>query len=114
MCDHTACSTDDDPLVPVAQITAHSARNMADCAYGKVSWSLSGRVQADPKEHGYIGAFGHTNNTGELSALYWAMQRALRRPPRRGREEIHSDSLYAINMAPGRWVPKVPRTREMI
>ena len=114
ICNSTADHTADDPAVPLTQITANSATNMADCMHGKVSWSLSGCVQTDPKEHDYVGAVGHTNNTGELSAIYWAIQRALQRPAQRGREEIHSDSLYGINMTTGVWVPKVPRTREMI
>ena len=114
ICNSNADHTADDPAVPLTQITANSATNMADCMHGKVSWSLSGCVQTDPKEHDYVGAVGHTNNTGELSAIYWAIQRALQRPAQRGREEIHSDSLYGINMTTGVWVPKVPRTREMI
>ena len=55
-----------------------------------------------------------TNNTGELSALYWALHRARARRPRVGKEVIHSDSLYAINMATGKWMPKVKRNAAMI
>ena len=61
-----------------------------------------------------IGAEGHTNNTGELSALHGALTRALRRPKGRGRETIWSDSLYAINMTNGRWMPRSTRNRTLV
>ena len=73
-----------------------------------------GAVQVRPEESDYIGASAHTNNTGELSAMYWALQRALQRPQNHGQEEIHSDSLYAINMTTGKWTPKAKRAREMV
>ena len=47
----------------------------------------------------------HTNNTGEITALYVALTRALRRPRGAGREDVHTDSLYALNMATGKWMP---------
>merc|ERR1712185_86360 len=64
----------------------------------------------------FLDAPGHTNNTGELSGLYYALERAGRRQPRRGREEIMSDSLYALNMTTGRWMPskKGQRNADMI
>ena len=46
----------------------------------------------------------HTNNTGELTAMYCALERALgrlRRP-----HVIHSDSLYTIHMTTGRWMTR--------
>ena len=73
------------------------------------------RVAIDEQDRGnYIDAPGMTNNTGELTALYWALQRARTRRPGAGREVIHSDSLYAINMATGKWMPKVKRNAPMI
>ena len=62
----------------------------------------------------YIGAKAHTNNTGELTALYNALATALRRRPGVGREEIWADSLYAINMASGKWMPKSKRNSEIV
>ena len=67
---------------------------------------FAGQVKTDEKEKDYIGAAAHTNNTGELSAMYYALRRAERRGRGRGREEIHSDSLYAINMTTGKWMPR--------
>ena len=69
----------------------------------------SGLVEDDPKKPGYIGAPGHTNNTGEMTALWVALSNASRRPAGEGREEIHTDSLYAMNMTTGKWMPKVKR-----
>jgi len=114
ICDSDEHHSDDDPLIPVAQITANSDANLADCMFGKVTWSLSGTVQITPDEDDHIGALAHTNNTGELSAIYWALQRALQRPRFLGQDEIHSDSLYAINMTTGKWTPKAKRAREMV
>ena len=63
----------------------------------------------------YIGAPTHTNNTGEITALHVALTRALRRPRGAGREEIHTDSLYALNMATGKWMPsRGHRNTEMV
>ena len=61
-----------------------------------------------------LGAKAHTNNTGELSAVYYAVKSAQSRTPGQGREEIRSDSLYAIHMTEGTWMPRQPRNREMI
>jgi ribonuclease HI len=74
----------------------------------------AGTVQDDPKQPRYIGASAHTNNTGELTAMHFALSRALMRPSGQGREIVWSDSLYAINMTTGRWLPKSPRNREMV
>ena len=52
---------------------------------------------------GDIGAKAHTNNTGELTAIYAALHEALQRPPGKHRDIIESDSTYSINMATGRW-----------
>jgi ribonuclease HI len=75
---------------------------------------MSGMVETDVEDPSYIGAIAHTNNTGELSALYYSVRRALTRARHAGLEEIHSDSTYAINMTTGKWLPKVRRTRKMI
>ena len=42
------------------------------------------------------------------------IKRALRRQPRVGREQLWSDSLYAINMTTGRWMPKRNKNGDMI
>ena len=63
-------------------------------------------MQEDSLKPDYIGAPAPTNNTGEMSAMYYALQRTLQRPRASGREEIHSDSLYAIHMATGKWMPQ--------
>ena len=66
----------------------------------------AGRVITDPKRPEYIGAAKHTNNTGELSAVYHALTRApsLLRP---GEElVIMPDSQLAICTTTGAWASK--------
>ena len=68
-----------------------------------------------PLDDTHIGATAHTNNTGELTAIYVALSNALRRRKGRGKEIIWSDSLYAINMITGAWVPsKRSRNKEVV
>ena len=74
--------------------------------WGRVAWVENGQVITDPHMDGYIGAPGPTNNTGELTAMYVALTRACSRAPGSGREEIHTDSLYALNMTTGKWMPR--------
>ena len=54
----------------------------------------------------YLGAEAHTNNTGELSGVAHACRYALHIEKPTPRVEIHSDSMYAINVSTGRWKPK--------
>ena len=75
-----------------------------------ITWTCSGQVQTEPGERDYIGATTETNNTGELSALHYAIARARTRPRGAGHECIAADSTYAINMATGKWLPK-PRSK---
>ena len=64
----------------------------------------------DRAEREYIGADKHSNNTGELSAIYWAIKEA---EERRAREiVVRYDSKYAAGMARGLWQPK--RNKELI
>ena len=92
--------------IPIKQLTTGEDTGPV----GTLTYVESARVAVDEGDD-HIGAPGMTNNTGELSALYWALHRARARRPRIGREVIHSDSLYAINMATGTWMPKVKRKR---
>ena len=62
----------------------------------------------------YIGAEHHSNNTGELTGLHQAILRAKTRPRGTGREEICSDSTYAINMTTGKWMPRKERNQSII
>ena len=66
---------------------------------------MSGEVVTDSTQKEHIGAVAHTNNTGELTAMYYAMRRALTRTRNAGQEVIWSDSLCAINMSTGKWMP---------
>ena len=66
----------------------------------------AGQVVTERDEDGYIGARAHTNNTGELSAMHHALCRALTRLRGAGREVIHTDSLYTMNMTMGKWMPR--------
>ena len=78
---------------------------------GTLEWATAGQVVTERDEDGlpppgYIGARAHTNNTGELSAMHHALRRALTRPRGAGCEIIHTDSLYAMNMTTGKWMPR--------
>ena len=101
-CDRTPDGTGAGGLrVPLGQLTTHGPDGGG---YARLAWIKVGTVQDEREQPDYIGACGHTNNTGELSAMYYALERALQR--RGTREVIHSDSLYAINMARGAWMPR--------
>ena len=60
--------------------------------------------EANPDDD--IGAAAHTNNAGELSAMYYALRRVASRPAGREREVVHTDSLYAMHMTTGHWMPR--------
>ena len=72
-----------------------------------------GTVVTEPGRKNYVGATKHSNNTGELTALIEAIRRCATRREGIAREIIHSDSLYAINMASGKWTPR-KRQNELI
>lgn len=86
---------------PMGQLTSAGP---AETARGELTWVSCGTVVTEPDERHYIGAHAHTNNTGELTAMSWALQRAQQAPA--ARHEIYSDSLYTINMTTGKWVPR--------
>ena len=61
-----------------------------------------GQVQTDPHSPAYIGAVGHTNNTGELSALGEAIRWLLEEDPDKSRSILlRPDSEYAMGVAIG-------------
>ena len=72
---------------------------------GKMVKIATGPVQTDPTKPDYIGALVGSNNTGELSAIYWALVYADRLRPD-SEVEIRGDSMYAGKMATGEWRPK--------
>jgi ribonuclease HI len=95
------------PRIPIGQLLAPAGGSAESTEGGtaRLEWVLSGQVQIDPQADDYIDATAHTNNTGELSALYYALVRAGTRPRGAGKEVVHTDSLYALNMATGKWMP---------
>jgi ribonuclease HI len=95
------------PRIPIGQLLAPAdgGEGSAEGGTARLKWVLSGKVQIDPQADDYIDATAHTNNTGELSALYYALVRAGARPRDAGKEVVHTDSLYALNMATGKWMP---------
>jgi len=104
---------------PTAFARADVTRNAQDTrcersGHAKLKNVRASTVVIEPNEHEYIGAEAHTNNTGELTAMYHALSNALMRPAGEGREIIWSDSLYTINMTTGRWRPRCPRNREIV
>ena len=64
----------------------------------------------EPDEPGWIGATKHSNNTGELTALFRALERAEARDADGPAEEIWTDSLYARNMTLGLWKTRPKRS----
>ena len=97
-------------LVPLGQLTDRGVEG--DGARAVVAWATAGSVvttddvkKGARSEH-YIGAAAHTNNAGELSAMYYALRRVAARPRRQAREVVHTDSLYAMHMTTGRWMPR--------
>jgi ribonuclease HI len=65
---------------------------------------LAGPVVVDATAPSYIGAAKASNNTAELSALYWAL--TFVRNSDLKRVEVRYDSTYAYNMTVGRWTPR--------
>ena len=108
MCD--GCGAAD--CVPLAQYTSQGQ----DPAKGKgrITWTMLGAVQHEPSEPGDIGARACTNNTGELSAMYYAIERARGRARGRGKEIIWTDSLYTMHMTTGRWMTRSKRNAVLV
>ena len=90
-------------FIPLSQITFSGLDGKGN---GKLVDAIAGKVQTDPTGPRYMGAAAHTNNTGELTGMRVALQAAGKRGRGAGGEVIHSDSLYAINMTTGKWMPK--------
>ena len=66
---------------------------------------VCGHVVTDAQQPGYTGAERPTNNTGELTAIAQALEYIL--ADRSGRPVlVRYDSLYAGNMAAGKWRPR--------
>ena len=97
------CDGHGEVTVPLSQITQGADNNGAKTA--SITWSTSGRVETCDEAPGHLGATAHTNNTGEMSALFYAINRAANRDSGNARDIIHTDSLYAKNMATGKWMP---------
>lgn len=79
---------------------------------GTVVEEQSGRVITDPNHPLWLGAEIGSNNTGELTAIYWALEWALLHADVDASEyegngivTIYSDSNYALNMVFGNWKP---------
>ena len=80
----------------------------------KMTWAAAGIVETDPDGDEYIGATKHTNNTGELTAMHIMLRRALTRHAGHTEETLHSDSLYAINMTTGKWMPRKQANQALV
>ena len=105
-------STEDgDALVCLDQVTTAPP---AEPLYAWLTWASSISVQIEDGGAGHIGAHAHTNNTGELTALHEAIARADSRPAGTAYEEIRTDSLYAMNVTTGRWLPRSARNRDIV
>ena len=94
---------------PLSQWTSTGPAN-GDRA--ELTWVDHREVCTEPGEAGYVGAAAHTNNTGEITAMYHALRRAAKRPERT--HVIHSDSLYTIHMTTGKWMPRQKGVRNRV
>jgi ribonuclease HI len=72
---------------------------LKDHRSGEVVHWRSGWVETDFRSEQYVGAEKHTNNTAELSAIYWALFYLHRNGIKEAR--LYSDSLYSIRAAQG-------------
>lgn len=74
---------------------------------GEILASYAGPVITDPDEISHVGAEVGSNNTAELSAIWWALY-IMRALSLLGDVEvtIYGDSEYAGKMANGSWKPK--------
>ena len=70
-----------------------------------VTGASAGRVNVTPATEGYQGATRHSNNTAEMTALLEAIRGEAGRTAA-GPTEFDVDSLYAVNIATGKWVIK--------
>ena len=66
----------------------------------------SGRVELKQTSHGYCGAKRHSNNSGELTALLKAVKKEASAPAPEGGTTFRVDSIFAINVANGRWLAR--------
>ena len=94
---------------PLAQIGRGGA--LGDVV-ANLTWADRGEVAMEGEGRDFIGAEAHTNNTGELTAMYKALQRAERRPTIA--HVVHSDSLYTIHMTTGHWAPRCGRNKAIV
>ena len=104
-------SPETDVTISLAQATEEGQEGGP---WGTLTWTKVGQVETNEAEHTYIGASAQTNNTGELTGLYYALKRAQSRTAGEGKEVIRSDSLYALNMTTGKWKPRTRRNREIV
>jgi hypothetical protein len=72
--------------IPLAQINTSTVNGSK--LFGTVTWAMSGIVETDAEDPSYLGAAAHTNNTGELSALYYSIRRALTRARHAGSKKF--------------------------
>ena len=82
-----------------------------------MTWAAAGIVETDPHGDEYIGATKHTNNTGELTAMHrscCADGALVARHAGQAEETLHSDSLYAINMTTGKWMPRKQANQALV
>ena len=75
---------------------------------------LWGPVPTDETDDFFCGCSVASNNTGELTALHEAIARVASRPAGNAYEEIRTDSLYAMNVTTGRWLPRSARNRDIV
>ena len=111
------CAQEGTPdAMPMGQLLASTQAGgpQPDSYHARLIGVKNGTVEDDPKSPEHIGAVAHTNNTGELTAVYEAVLSALARDAGAGSEVVWSDSLYAINMTTGKWRPKCTRNREIV
>ena len=62
---------------PFGAAEAGGGQDHPEQAEGRLTWIKADMVDDDPSAPAYIGAAAHTNNTGELSGMWYALERAV-------------------------------------
>ena len=96
------------------QVGTYDPEGLPPETVGILTHVQGGPVVEDPRDTGYVGATKQSNNTGELTALFYALRRAYQRNRDAPAEDIYTDSLYARNVTLGVWRGKRRKHAKMI
>ena len=109
------CSPTEAESFDMRQVGTYTSEDPPPTTRARLTHVWGGPVEVGkPSPPHCIGATKQSNNTAELTALYYALRRALGRACDAPAEDIHTDSLYARNVTLGVWRGKRRRHAAMI